>query len=634
MNLPWVIFFIVWMTIFFLTEYSLLLGVLFGSVSSIYVIYRYFSDKKEREAERQKMIADATTYEEDYEDNEEEEYEDDGGEESVDGHEEDELLEDAAIIVAEVGYASTALLQSKLNIGAQRARLIQKQLEVAQIVGPPSASDRRQALLTPDGVTALIKEVYSNEEDLTEEEQAEADRNIEALLQELHELTGLDAMHQNIQRLVRLIQRLNNRYDLGQDIYYPRIHMIFATEPGTWEMRAADLISSLFHELFYLSERTVTEVNYKQLIDPYRRRRSQSTLDIVEQARGGVLVIQDAYKLLEDDRTGQGREALDMLFCCLENETEEDDEILVILTGAPAKMHRFLEEHIEIGLYFTSVYALNIEVPSASRTTSPSVEKRNESTSLSDTEQSCNLTAEMHSNMKSSEISNADESQQTDKFQQPDESLQGRTLSANPNYSKAQSDQTGEARFDLQGSLNEFLSSGVLGEYAESLRQLVHRLSHYQEGKAKGLYVDMPPMCLAVMGGIEPARVQVIELLSQVYKKCGILSWGQIVPVSIDNMEDQDPSSISSNVISNLQHAKNGMLVLRVPTQDRNRTHADKVRALTESLVKATDRYSSETVIIIEGDANDVAVFLKNSSVLRMRFSEIIQLPSLSEIGS
>ncbi|WP_036618556.1 DNA translocase FtsK [Paenibacillus alvei] len=634
MNLPWVIFCNVWMTIFFLTEYSLLAGVLFGSVSSIYVIYRYFSDKKEREAERQKMIADATTYEEDYEDNEEVEYEDDGEEESADGDEEDELLEDAAIIVAEVGYASTALLQSKLNIGAQRARLIQEQLECAQIVGPPSASDRRQALLTPDGVAARIKEVYSNEEDLTEEEQAEADRNIEALLQELHELTGLDAMHQNIQRLVRLIQRLNNRYDLGQDIYYPRIHMIFATEPGTWEMRAADLISSLFHELFYLSKRTVTEVNYKQLIDPYRRRRSQSTLDIVEQARGGVLVIQDAYKLLEDDRTGQGREVLDTLFCCLENETEEDDEILVILTGAPEKMHRFMEEHIEIGLYFTSVYALNIEAPSASRTTSPLVEKRNESTSLSDTEQSCNHTAEMHSNMSSSDMSNADKSQQIDKFQQPDESLQRRTLSANPNYSKAQSDQTGESRFNLQSNLNEFLSSGVLGEYAESLRQLVHRLSQYQEGRAKGLYVDMPPMCLAVMGGIEPARVQVIELLSQAYKGCGILSWGQIVPVSIDNMEEQDPSSISGNVMSNLQHAKNGMLVLRVPAQDRNRTHADKVRALTESLVKATDRYSSETVIIIEGDADDVTVFLKNSSVLRMRFTEIIQLPNLSEISS
>lgn len=629
MNLPWAVFFIVWMTIFFLTEYSLLVGILFGSVSSIYVIYRYFSDKKEREAERQRMIADATTYEEDYEDNDEEEYEDDGEEESADGDGDDELLEDAAIIVAEVGYASTALLQSKLNIGAQRARLIQEQLEGAQIVGPPSASDRRQALLTPDGVAARIKERFSNEEDLTEEEQAEADRNIEALLQELHELTGLETMHQNIQRLAQLIQRLNNRYDLGQDIYYPRIHMIFATEPGTWEMRAADLVSSIFHELFYLSERTVTEVKYKQLIDPYRRRRSQVTLDIVEQARGGVLVIQDAYKLLEDDRTGQGREALDTLFCCLENEDEEDDVILVILTGAPAKMHRFMEEHIEIGLYFTSAYALNIEVPSASRRSFPLVEKRNESISLSDTEQSCNHTAEMHSNMKSSEIPNADESQQIDKFQQSDESLQRRTLAANPNYTEAQTDQMGASRFDLQGNLNQFLSSGVLGEYAESLRQLVHRLSQYQEGKAKGLYVDMPPMCLAVMGGIEPARVQVIELLSQVYKKCGILSWGQIVPISIDNMEDKDPSSIGSNVMSNLQHAKNGILVLRVPTEDRNRTHADKVRALTESLVKATDRYSSETVIIIEGDANDVAVFLKNSSVLRMRFTEVIQLPSL-----
>jgi len=240
----------------------------------------------------------------------------------------------------------------------------------------------------------------------------------------------------------------------------------------------------------------------------------------------------------------------------------------------------------------------------------------------------------MHSNMSSSDMSNADKSQQIDKFQQPDESLQRRTLSANPNYSKAQSDQTGESRFNLQSNLNEFLSSGVLGEYAESLRQLVHRLSQYQEGRAKGLYVDMPPMCLAVMGGIEPARVQVIELLSQAYKGCGILSWGQIVPVSIDNMEEQDPSSISGNVMSNLQHAKNGMLVLRVPAQDRNRTHADKVRALTESLVKATDRYSSETVIIIEGDADDVTVFLKNSSVLRMRFTEIIQLPNLSEISS
>lgn len=615
------------MTIFFLKEYSLLAGILFGSVSSIYVIYRYFSDNKEREAERQRMIAEATTYKDDYEDNDEEEYEEEEGDD--DGDEDDELLEDAALIVAEVGYASTALLQSKLNIGAQRARLIQEQLEEEQIVGPPSASDRRQALLTPDGVAAHIKERYSNEEDLTEEEQAEADRNVEALMQELHELTGLDLMKQNIQRLVRLIQRLNNRYDLGQNFYYPRIHMIFATEPGTWEMRAANLISSIFYELSYLSERTVIEVNYQQLIDPYRRRSSQSTLDIVERARGGVLVIQDAYKLLEDDRTGQGREALDALFCCLENEDEEDDEILVIMTGAPVEMHRFMENNIEIGLYFTSVYALDNRILPDRGLSNRYGEQRNESYTPKQTKQGDedNNVSETYRritpNAEDGELLRVGEPQHN--------------LEASNKYPFNAADSTtsmNEEPYDLDGKLNDLVNRGLLGGHEEGFRQLVQRVFEYRGGKAKGKYTDMPFACLVVMDGTGVVRTEIIEFLSQMYKHCGILSRGHIVTVSMDEIQELKASFVVSYVLAQMQQAKNGILVLRIPERDAARSSSQTERALSEALVKATDRYSSDTVIILDGSANDIDAFMKNSSVLRMRFHEVIQLSSAFKIGS
>lgn len=56
---------------------------------------------------------------------------------------------------------------------------------------------------------------------------------------------------------------------------------------------------------------------------------------------------------------------------------------------------------------------------------------------------------------------------------------------------------------------------------------------------------------------------------------------------------------------------------------------ADRVqaeRAVADALMKATDKMNADKVIVIEGSEEEVKAFLDVSSVLRMRFSEQIEL--------
>lgn len=109
------------------------------------------------------------------------EYGEDDDDEDEEDEEYDELVEDAAVIVAQAGYASLELLEAELDIDEEDAEYILNELEEYGIVDEASSdSSVRKVLLTPAGVQALVNSWHEYEDDDEEYEGDDGDDEDEA----------------------------------------------------------------------------------------------------------------------------------------------------------------------------------------------------------------------------------------------------------------------------------------------------------------------------------------------------------------------------------------------------------------------------------------------------------------------
>lgn len=162
---------------------------------------------------------------------------------------------------------------------------------------------------------------------------------VDAVLAELHEMVGLDEVKHRVRQLVDLlrIRALRAVHGLANpDLTH---HMAFVGNPGTGKTTVARLIGAIHRELGLLERGHVVEVDRATLVAGYVGQTAAKVDAVVQSARGGVLLIDEAYSLARGT-DGYGAEALDAIVKRME---DHRDEMLVILTGYPDEMSTLLE---------------------------------------------------------------------------------------------------------------------------------------------------------------------------------------------------------------------------------------------------------------------------------------------------
>ena len=156
----------------------------------------------------------------------------------------------------------------------------------------------------------------------------------------LDELTGLTEVKQHLRQLSRQIEsrRLRPRRSARQpEPGSP--HLVFTGNPGTGKTTVARLMAEAYHDIGVLRSDRLHSVEASDLIAGYVGQTAIRTNAAVDAALGGVLFIDEAYRLCEADRGGFGHEAIDTLMTRLENDR---GDFVVIAAGYPDSMARFL----------------------------------------------------------------------------------------------------------------------------------------------------------------------------------------------------------------------------------------------------------------------------------------------------
>lgn len=135
-------------------------------------------------------------------------------------------------------------------------------------------------------------------------------------------------------------QKLFRDKGINQDA--PSMHMVFTGNPGTAKTTVARLFTDIMKDNGVLSTGKLVEVGRQDLVGKYVGWTAPTVKARFEDAKGGVLFIDEAYSLV-DDRDGlYGDEAINTIVQEMENRR---DEVIVIFAGYPDKMEAFLDKN-------------------------------------------------------------------------------------------------------------------------------------------------------------------------------------------------------------------------------------------------------------------------------------------------
>lgn len=163
-------------------------------------------------------------------------------------------------------------------------------------------------------------------------------------MEDLNRMVGLNELKVQLAALFNRSRFESRRHSLGLPIKEKGgCHMIFTGNPGTGKTTVARMIGKVFHSLGLLSKGGVIVTERFKLVGRYLGETENNVQALLEQAKGNVLFIDEAYSLFngsKDDHRDFGHRVIESLLTVL---SQKNPDLIVILSGYEKEMMEMLE---------------------------------------------------------------------------------------------------------------------------------------------------------------------------------------------------------------------------------------------------------------------------------------------------
>ena len=173
---------------------------------------------------------------------------------------------------------------------------------------------------------------------------------LDQLLDELDGLVGLGTVKASVRQLTNLLQVQQLRRVHELPILDTSLHLVFSGNPGTGKTTVARLLARIYQALGVLSKGQLVEADRSQLVAGFVGQTAMKTRTVVEQALGGLLLIDEAYALARGGENDFGREAIDTVVKLME---DHRDDLAVIAAGYTDEMATFISSNPGLRSRFT-----------------------------------------------------------------------------------------------------------------------------------------------------------------------------------------------------------------------------------------------------------------------------------------
>jgi SpoVK/Ycf46/Vps4 family AAA+-type ATPase len=192
----------------------------------------------------------------------------------------------------------------------------------------------------------------SNEELMTIKEadipyEAPKSVDISDCLAKLDGLVGLTGVKKEVSNLASF---LNLQIKRGETNTFQGKHYVFTGNPGTGKTTVARIMADVFKTLGIVAKGQLVEADRSKLVAGFSGQTAIKTNQLVDQAMGGVLFIDEAYTLKSGDGDTFGSEAIDTLLKRLE---DDRGKFICIVAGYTDQMHDFIDSNPGLKSRFT-----------------------------------------------------------------------------------------------------------------------------------------------------------------------------------------------------------------------------------------------------------------------------------------
>lgn len=404
------------------------------------------------------------------------------------------------------------------------------------------------------------------------------------------------------------------------------MHMIFVGNPGTGKTTIARIVAKYLKAIGVLSSGHLSEVTRADLVGQYAGHTAVKTTEVIKEAVGGVLFVDEAYSLCRDKNDAFGLEAVDALVKGME---DNRDDLVVILAGYEDEMQDFLKVNSGLKSRFPNV------VHFEDYTTEEMYEIAKVTASSKGYKLADNCKEGMLHEFEKHQFKGKNDGgngrlvrnlieaailTQSQRIVQNHEDNMDILIDSDFGFDKV-------VKFDLEKSL-----SAVIGmeDVKKFIRTQYTMLQADKKRKKANVEVDTTQSLNMIFAGNPgTGKTTMARIVADMFQSMDILKSGQLVEVDKGSLVAEYVGQTARKTEEVFKSALGGVLFIDEAysiTNDGSRFGQECI----DTLVKLIEDYRGEIVVILAGYSKEMSDFIKSNSGLESRFPLRIDFPDYS----
>lgn len=470
------------------------------------------------------------------------------------------------------------------------------------------------------------------------------------VMSRLDALIGLSDIKQKVREHAQYIQFLQLRKEKGfAEKDGINVHSVFVGNPGTGKTTVAKMMGRLYKKMGLLTKGHVHEVDRSDIVGEYIGQTAPKMKEAIENARGGVLFIDEAYALSRspEDNKDFGREAIEILVREMSN---GPGDIAVIVAGYPKEMKTFLDSNPGLRSRFKLTFEFQDYLP----------QELSEIAMYACQEKEITLTAEarvMLDEMITEAYRRRDRTFGNARFvydlvdkaklqlglrvmQMPDaRTTMSETLSMilHDDVQKVQVEHRRPLpnipvdEKHLATALHELDSLIGMQNIKKDIRELVHLVRFYRESGRDVLgrfYLHT-----VFIGNPGTGKTTVARILAKIYKALGVLERGHTVETDRQGLVAGFIGQTATKTAEKIEESLGGVLFIDEAyalTSTNRGAHGDFGDEAIQTLLKRMEDHRGEFFVFVAGYPENMDAFLKANPGLASRFDKMLRFEDYS----
>lgn len=496
-----------------------------------------------------------------------------------------------------------------------------------EIIGTPTILKQNETLTTNNNTSTTQPEKSTQE-----------------LLKDLEELIGMEKVKQSIQENIAYLQFNKVRMDKGfKDDSALNIHSVFKGNPGTGKTTIVRLLGQIYRSMGLLSKGHVVEVGRAELIAEYIGQTAPKVKKAINDARGGILFIDEAYALSRgsDSKIDYGQEAIEVL---LKEMSDGIGDIAIVAAGYPAEMNTFITSNPGLQSRFKQNFYFEDYLPEELFAISQVALKKEEV--------DLDIEAEkLLKNYLTEQYRNRDKSFGNARMAYSiiDEAKKqmGIRLLKKENFSTLSKEEISTILSDdlqaifrennrrklkltieekeLKAALNELNELVGLQAIKKEIEDMTQLVRFYSETGKDILHKFS--LHAVLMGNPGTGKTTLARILAKIYKALGLLERGHVVEVDRQELVAAYIGQTAIKTANIIDKAMGGVLFIDEAYALASGSDNDFGNEAIETLLKLMEDNRGAFAVITAGYPDNMNIFLKSNPGLKSRFDKTYTLP-------